>query len=162
MIKRKTKSKTKKQPIKRRRNPILDEIPLTKSELGSFWFNLEEAINYGTIENLQRALVISKVGFTCTDCERPSSMCKCEYCPDCKLNQCMCDYSLDKNSSGDDVRIAAWNFAKTILSKNELEKFYKDLTYQYRIPESFRSSEAGQRFIKRNELKKYLKENILL
>lgn len=147
-----------KKRIYRKRNPKLDEIPLTDTELNSFWINLRASIEAGEIQPLIDAIVLTKTGKICTDCDETAYTCECEKCLDCKLRYCLCDWNLNNKSNGDEVRLVAWEFAKELLNKYELNDFYKELINQRKIPEKMKNTRMEQYILSRNNLAQHLKD----
>lgn len=89
------------------------------------------AIINGDIEWLTAAIKLTQIGHLCTDCDENFSDCPCEYCPNCEFDECVCGFGFDKQyrysrASGeqlDQVREAAWKFAKQIYSPEQLIYF---------------------------------------
>src|SRR5574338_167114 len=117
---------------KRKKNPKIDEIPLTKHEIDTLKWSLYNAILYGEPTDLVNSISLLKLGFVkCDDCDKDYYACRCEYCEDCKLNRCLCDWNLNRSSYGSyEVIKFAWNLAKELFDKNYLSGLKKEVLQQ--------------------------------
>lgn len=122
-----------KKRIYRKRNPKLDEIPLTNEEISNLLYELETAITYGNARGLCNAINLINIGGHCSDCDKIYCHCACEYCEDCELNRCLCKYDLTRRKilklqeAQDEVRKISWNFAKEYLNKQQLDKLINNI-----------------------------------
>lgn len=132
---------------KRRKNPKLNDIPLNKSEISTFYDLLVAAIAYGFIRSFSALLNLIRIGLFCnTDCGEYFTKCTCEGsrlrsghpCEQCLQNFCVCEYNLiieDSHLSDyNNVTKEAWKLAKKMLNESQLEvlklKIRKKLEYE--------------------------------
>lgn len=75
----------------KRKNPKIEEIPLTPKEIIYLKYELIKAL-VGDWVHLANAQKLLKIGFICTDCNKKYEYCACEWCNDCNSKECFCNF----------------------------------------------------------------------
>lgn len=95
---------------KKRKNPKLEEIALTKREISYLTDDLSNAIVYASPFFLTGAITLLNIGEKCKDCGEEYHLCECEKCDDCRFDRCLCNINY-KNK--DVIRKTGWKFIRT-------------------------------------------------